>query len=250
MIPKLIHHVWVGAKPFPAEARGFIETWKRLNPDFRVIEWNESNIDFSPRFIRQAYGVRAYNRVANYVRMAALFTHGGIYMDHDVELLQPLDALLHNECFAGFQTRRADARDVVNNAVVGAVPGHPFIGDVLGALDRMNGAMDVGSGSGPGLFSRILRQGGSLPIEDHPVVVRGVTLYPPRYFYPYEWDEPFDPACITPDTVGVHRWAHTWGKPRPGRLRKIRNRLKAKLVGLFPTAASHAVRLDNVTVEI
>lgn len=210
MIPKLVHYVWVGPNPYPEDARQRVEDWKRLLPDYRFMLWTEENIDFSPMFVRQAYGVRAYNRVANYARMAALETCGGIYMDHDVELLKPFGLLLRDSCFAGFQTMDPAATDQVNTAVFGAEPGHPFVRRVLAAMDAMDGTHEVGSGTGPGLMSRLLREAGDLIPRQEPTVLAGVTLYPPRYFYPYEWFKAFDPACVTSDTVAIHRWALTW----------------------------------------
>jgi mannosyltransferase OCH1-like enzyme len=210
MIPKLVHYIWVGPNPYPEDARQRVEDWKRLLPEYRFMLWSEENIDFSPMFVRQAYGVRAYNRVANYARMAALEKFGGIYMDHDVELLKPFDPLLRDACFAGFQTMNPAALDQVNNAVFGAEPGHPFVRRILDAMDAMDGTREVGSGTGPALISRLLREAGTLILRQEPTVVAGVTLYPPRYFYPYSWLEAFDPACVTSDTVAIHRWAHTW----------------------------------------
>jgi mannosyltransferase OCH1-like enzyme len=210
MIPKLVHYVWVGPNPYPEDARQRLEGWRRLLPDYRFMLWSEENIDFSSLFVRQAYGVGAYNRVCNYARMAALENFGGIYMDHDIELLKPLDPLLGNSCFAGFQTLDPTALDQVNGAVLGAEPRHPFIRAVRAAMDTMDGTQDVGSGTGPKLLSRILREAGELIPQQEPTVLRDVTLYPPRYFYPYAWFETFDPACVTSDTVAIHHWAHTW----------------------------------------
>jgi hypothetical protein len=102
------------------------------------------------------------------------------------------------------------ALDQVNTAVLGAEPGHPFIRRLRATMHAMDGTHEVGSGTGPRLISRLLREAGELIPQQEPTVLAGVTLYPPRYFYPYEWFEAFDPACVTTDTVAIHRWAHTW----------------------------------------
>lgn len=244
MIPKIIHYVWVGPKPFPRDGRENLERWQKLCPDYQFRLWSEDNLDFSSRFVRQAYAAKAYNRVANYARMRALLDHGGIYLDHDIELLKPLDGLLDNRCFAGFQTLKPEVPDLVNNAVVGAEPGHPFIRSVLAALEAMDGRVNVASGSGPGLVSRLLRERGLTKPSSEIQQIDGVTLYPPRYFYPYEWTETFDPQCVTPDTVAIHRWAHLWRK-QPGLTAIVKARALRLAVELAPELLFAHYRRQN-----
>ncbi len=222
MIPKILHYVWVGPKPFPEDGRRNLESWQARCPDYELRLWSEDNIDFSARFVRQAYAAKAWNRVSNYVRMAALLKHGGIYLDHDIELRRSLDHLLGNAGFAGFQTLDPAATDIVNGALLAAVPRHPFVKRVMEALDRMDGRLDVGSGSGPGLISRLLRESGLKGPADEVVQCAGLTIYPPRYFYPYEWTETFSEDCVRPETVAVHHWAHLWKRNSslPARIRR------------------------------
>jgi len=54
MIPKHIHYVWVGG-PLPDEQRGYVDTWQEKNPGYEFTLWNERNIDFSVKLIKQAY---------------------------------------------------------------------------------------------------------------------------------------------------------------------------------------------------
>lgn len=245
MIPKIVHYVWVGPSPFPQDAQQRVATWRRLLPDYQFMFWHEGTIDFTPRFIQQAYGVGAYNRVANYARFAALERFGGIYMDHDVELLKPFGPMLNDEFFAGFQTLDGEATDIVNTAVMGAAPGHPLTRTVLAALDAMNGADEVGSGTGPGLFSRLLREQGTPVPKTEPYDFQGVRLYPPRYFYPYEWFEDFDPACVTPDTVAIHHWAGLW-KKTPSQAMQLQRKLRRLATRISPGVSAAYARAANL----
>lgn len=245
MIPKIVHYVWVGPSPFPQDAQQRVETWRRLLPDYQFMFWHEGTIDFTPRFIQQAYGVGAYNRVANYARFAALERFGGIYMDHDVELLKPFGPMLNDGFFAGFQTLDGEATDIVNTAVLGAAPGHPLTRTVLAALDAMNGADEVGSGTGPGLFSRLLREQGTPVPKTEPYDFQGVRLYPPRYFYPYEWFEDFDPACVTPDTVAIHHWAGLW-KKTPSHAMQLQRKLRRLATRISPGVSAAYARAANL----
>ena len=40
-IPKIIHQLWIGPKERPSK---FMDTWKKNNPDFEYIFWNEEEI--------------------------------------------------------------------------------------------------------------------------------------------------------------------------------------------------------------
>lgn len=241
MIPKIVHYVWVGPKPLPIDASKLISHWKLLMPEWRFTLWSEENIDFRPLFIRQAHGVRAYNRVSNYARLAALRDHGGFYMDHDVKLLKSLDELCHLPGVLGFQSEIPQT-DLVNSALIGAEPGHPFIRKAIAALDAMDGSFDWNSGTGPGLISRLLRESDNIQPSKEPFMAAGMMLYPPRFFYPYAWNENFTPECLKPDTVAIHLWAHTW-KPKTGRVARLIGLLRRMVTRISPSLSSATVKI-------
>ena len=45
MIPKTIHYCWFGGNELSVEAKNCIASWKKMCPDYEVIEWNENNFD-------------------------------------------------------------------------------------------------------------------------------------------------------------------------------------------------------------
>ena len=45
-----------------------------------------------------------YAFITDYVRLFAMTTYGGIYMDTDVEVVKPLDQFLHHQAFSGFES--------------------------------------------------------------------------------------------------------------------------------------------------
>ncbi len=212
MIPRKLHYVWVGPKAIPDRVQRLVDGWRRLNPSYDIVLWNEDNIDFSFEFVQSAYCMKAWNRISDFVRMWVLLQQGGIYLDTDVELRQPLDGLLENSCFAGFQVRERNP-DWVNGAVLGAEPGHWFI-ECLHRyfVEKMRGWKNVGSFSGPGLITRMLIAEGLSTYSESPQKIHDVTLYPTRWFYPYTWSEPFSERCVTPDTYAIHHWDNTWAK--------------------------------------
>ena len=104
MIPKIIHYCWFGGNPLPKSAIECIESWKQFFPDYEIKEWNETNFDIHlNRYTEEAYQQKKWAFVSDVARLWALVHEGGIYMDTDVEVVRPLDDLLKNKAFIGFE---------------------------------------------------------------------------------------------------------------------------------------------------
>ena len=55
---KIIHYCWFGS-PVPEAVNRNVENWSRLNPDFEIREWNDSNCGVSEyEFGRRAWAAR------------------------------------------------------------------------------------------------------------------------------------------------------------------------------------------------
>lgn len=127
MIPKKIHYIWFGKGEKNERVQKCIESWKRVLPDYEIIEWNEDNFDVGMcDFTRDAYEKGKWAYVADVARMWILYNEGGIYMDTDVEVYEPLDEFLE-KAFIGFEDER-----YLSTAVIGAEKGNPVIETILG----------------------------------------------------------------------------------------------------------------------
>lgn len=72
-----------------------IASWKKYLPDYQIKRWDESNFDFNMApLCREAYAAKKWAFVADYCRVYALYTEGGIYMDTDVMVLKSFDEFL------------------------------------------------------------------------------------------------------------------------------------------------------------
>ena len=104
MIPKIIHYCWFGRGEMPPLAKKCIKSWKKYCPDYEIKEWNEDNFDLDMYpYAREAYDNRKFAFVTDVVRLYAIYTEGGIYMDTDVEVLKPLDSFLKHIAFSGYE---------------------------------------------------------------------------------------------------------------------------------------------------
>ena len=102
-IPKIIHYCWFGRGKLPKLAEKCIESWKKYCPQYKIVCWNEDNFDINQnKYAREAYEAGKWAFVSDYVRLKVLYDEGGIYLDTDVELIKPLDKLIEDGGFMGF----------------------------------------------------------------------------------------------------------------------------------------------------
>lgn len=132
MIPRTIHYCWFGGKEKPAEVLRMITSWQKHCPGYEIKEWNESNFDIRlNRYCEKAYAAQKWAFVSDVARLWALVHEGGIYMDTDVELVRPLDRLLTNRAFLGFE-----GTQWIGTNLIGAEPSHSFFIEFLKSYDH------------------------------------------------------------------------------------------------------------------
>jgi mannosyltransferase OCH1-like enzyme/glycosyltransferase involved in cell wall biosynthesis len=209
LIPRKIHCCWFGGNPKDSLVQKCQQSWQTVMPDYEIKEWTEENSPMDVPYVQQAYSHRLWNMVSDYVRLHALYVEGGIYLDTDVEAVRRFDALLHNDCFLGFQ-RKDKARHWVNNAVMGATAKHPFtkacLEQTVKGMERtLQGHIgDSKSYISPQIITEVLLEMG---LKAYGMQALGnVRLCPTHYFYPFRWDESFRPKCVTESTYCIHHW--------------------------------------------
>jgi mannosyltransferase OCH1-like enzyme len=195
MIPKTIINAWFGrGKKSPLFERCLAS--QASVSGWPVFEINEDTIDpavLETPFYRGVLGRKEFVKATEYARLWGLWTHGGVYMDADVELLKPLIPLLGHEVFIG----REDPL-WINGAVIGAAQGSPVIRALLDSFPLQSDGMEKANEYGPKYLTKHL-EGAS-----------GVAVLPPEYFYPYLWNQTPEQATITPNTYAMHHWAKSW----------------------------------------
>ena len=134
MIPKKIHYCWVGGNPLPESAKKCISSWRRYCPDYEIIEWNESNYDFTKnQYMRESFEAKKWAFATDYARLDIIYQYGGIYLDTDVEIIKSFNPLLKNKGFAGFE----DSEFVNSGQGFGAEAGNPVIKKLLESYDDL-----------------------------------------------------------------------------------------------------------------
>lgn len=104
MIPKVIHYCWFGGKEFSPFVKKCMHTWRKKMPDYELRLWDAHSFDFdSVPFVREAYQAQKWAFVADYVRLYALYTEGGIYMDTDVKVMKSFTPFLKYDFFTSHE---------------------------------------------------------------------------------------------------------------------------------------------------
>lgn len=145
-IPKLIHFIWVGPKPFPEESKVNVRSWMTLNPGWTIYFWTDRNRecpvpgmelkllqDFHFTSLEEEFHKSTnYGEKSDIWRFEILSQMGGLYLDHDVIGFQSLNALHeHFDFYVPLErphsTAGMDQRIVPAICVIASKPGHPIL---------------------------------------------------------------------------------------------------------------------------
>lgn len=240
MIPKVIHYCWLSNDPFPREIRRCMDTWSKTHPDYKIKRWSTENFDInSVPYVREAYEARKWAFAADYIRMHALYTEGGIYLDSDVKILKRFDDFLDNSFFSSMEYHptqvekdgtlahldaeghRIDDSFIsgiqIQAAVMGAEAGCPFVGEVLEwykdkHFRRPDGSLrtDVLS---PYIYARVAEKKGFIYKDMDQQLPGRIHIYPSEIFAGNKHE-------VTPRSYAIHLCAHSWHPSLKEKLQK------------------------------
>lgn len=212
MIPKVIHYCWFGKKRKPKLIRDCIESWKKHCPDYEIIEWNEKNTDLSHPFVKQAYKLKKWAFVADYIRFKTLYEQGGIYLDTDMMLLKSLDNVLKDECFFG-----AEESEIISCGIIGATKGTDFIKECMHLYDflKIDEQLNLVKIVITALVTALFRtKFNYYDLFDKKVAVSTIVIYPSNFFYSFPFHSREDienyRTYIDKDSYAVHLWSSSW----------------------------------------
>ena len=236
MIPKIIHYCWFGRNPLPELAVKCIASWRKYLPDYEIREWNEDNFDVNIiPFTAEAYRQKKYAFVSDYARFWILYRYGGIYFDTDVEVIKPLDDIIQNGNFMGFETNPDGDNSPGNYAPkycfsvalglgVGVTKEHPFIKrmqDIYANLKFEGAEMN------PWLKTIVAYTTEAL-VEEGLQNVRGIQKVGDIVVYPQDYFSPINVISgrlhISKNTRTIHHYMGSWDERRQKSFKeKLRN---------------------------
>lgn len=228
MIPKKVHYCWFGKGQLPELATKCIESWKKFLPDYDFVLWNEENFDVnSILYVKQAYENRKFAFVTDYVRLYALYTNGGVYMDTDVEVLKSYNEFLHHPAFSGFET---DGN--VPTGMMAAEKGSVWAKELLSYYDdkefiKSNGEFDMTTNTS--IITNYMLTKGIKLNNTYQEFTDLVVMYPSEYFCPK--DHRTGEIKTTSNSYCIHHFAMSWIDPKVKRLSDTKKMLM-KIIGV------------------
>ena len=221
MIPKVIHYCWFGRNPLPILAQKCIESWKKYCPDYEIKEWNEDNfpMDYND-YVKEAYEAKKWAFITDVVRLFALVTEGGIYMDTDVEVIKPLDGLLQYEAVSGFENYSQ-----IPTGLMASEARQPLFEELLHDYDGAHFRNEDGTLDTTTNVKRItatcLKYG--FEPNNKKQTVKGFTLLPSDFLCPKDYKT--KKIHLTENSLVIHHFDGSWQS------RSVKEQLTYKIFG-------------------
>ena len=252
MIPKIIHYCWFGGNPLPELAQKCIASWRKYLPDYEIWQWVEEptpvpslkgreiglcdkvmgfDVEMIP-YTAEAYRQNKYAFVSDYARFWILYKYGGVYFDTDVEVIRPMDDIIANGNFMGFELDPDGENDpqkyapryayAVNPGVgLGMEMKHPFLKRMLDKYAQLEYETPVFPWGKTivAYTTEELCELGLKNIQGIQNVQGDITIYPHEYFAPI--DVISGKLHITENTYTIHRYMGSWGDKRHRSLKDL-----------------------------
>jgi mannosyltransferase OCH1-like enzyme len=205
MIPKIIHYCWFGGNPIPPKAKRCVSSWINYFPDYKIIEWNESNYNVNKiPYTTDAYKSKKYAFVSDYARFDILHQYGGVYFDTDVEVIKPFDSILANGPFLGMD----QSKEINPGEGCAFNVSQPVLKEILAVYqgldfqDSMKNKHTIVCIT-TGIFAKY----GYKKINSIQKIA-DTTIYPVEYFNPVDYDTLY--IHKTPNTYSIHYGDASW----------------------------------------
>lgn len=231
MIPKIIHYCWLSDSDYPPKIKKCLESWPAHLQGYEIWLWDYNRFPRGKsRWVDEAFDNRKFAFAADYVRAYALYHHGGIYLDSDVELLKNFDDFLEFPYMFGLESDSGK----IEAAVMGSEPHNDIFKSLLDYYDshdfkREDGSFDILPL--PKRIDEIMQQKADRKIIDN---IKDFGTDNIHYIFNSEFFSPVHIVNLklecTDKTVAIHHFAGSW-KSSGHRFKKSIQ----KLIGPKPT---------------
>ncbi|MBM6866531.1 glycosyl transferase [Bacteroides caecigallinarum] len=207
MIPKIIHYCWLSGDLIPEKLEKCMKSWKEKLPDYEFILWDKNRFNInSILWTKQAYEAKKYAFAADYIRLYAVYTYGGIYLDMDVEVLKSFNNLLERKYILGFE-----GKEGIEAGIFGAEKNADW---VKSCLDYYNG-------------KSFITKSGAYDIRPLPSIMYEIISkrYKDLNLLPFDFltakSYKTGKITVTENTVTIHHFAGSWVSKKDRMMEKV-----------------------------
>lgn len=223
MIPKKIHYCWFSGEPYPDSIQRCLDSWRKFLPDFEWVHWDAEKARATGiPWVVEALEQKKWAFAADAVRLYALYSEGGIYLDTDVEVLKSFDDLLDREYFVGYE----NGSKRIEGAVMGAAPNSPVIAKALEFYQTHPFGYEEREVDGLVLPNILARAFEEMP---------NLEIFPEHVFSPKSYID--GKVRLHPETLCIHHFSSSW---RPESVRRGIAR-RQKLYEAFPRPLAYCL---------
>ena len=215
MIPKRIIYCWFGKQKLPKEFQKYKESWVKYNPDFEILEINETNFDINQfSFVQEAYSLNKMDFVSDVERIWEDNRYGGVYLDTDVEVRKPLTSLLNYRQFWA----KEDVGQVNSGLIFGSEKNDPILKEILGNYSKLKFNVNkLNTNSTVHVVSNVLQKYGLKNDKKNNLLGENRIAFSPRLFAPLHY---WGGGKIRQESITVHHYQKnpSWTKKHNGSL--------------------------------
>ena len=210
LIPKIIHQIWIGNKKLPNNYIKYMRSWKKYNPSWDYILWDDEkvkNLKLKNDFAY--YSSSNYGYKSDILRYEILHKFGGLYADTDFECLKPIpDNLL---IFDFIVSMMFGNEPTLGNALILSSPKNKLIRKLINNITTLNtnSSKEVFEKSGPNYISKNYFLISKEEIQNYLVL-------PSNYLYPrpnFIGDNSYNEIEFKKEySLAIHHWGMSWFK--------------------------------------
>lgn len=203
-IPKVVHFIWLGPRPFPPLSVENVRKWMAGHPDWKFKFWTDRQREapcngmervvfkvYPFEKMKGCYGLsHNWGEKADLLRYELLYEEGGVYVDHDMKALRSFEEFHEaydfycgleppHPSFAGYYV-------TAGNALIGSKPGHPVLKRVMEiVLAHWDALAQKYPGDDGFSKTQIVMERTYLPFTDAVLekVSQGDMIFPAAYFF-------------------------------------------------------------------
>ena len=216
MIPKIIHYCWLSGQEFSKETKINLDSWKKVLPDYDFILWDAKRSEvITCLWTKEALENKKYAFASDLVRLYAVYTYGGIYLDCDVEVLKSFNDLLHLPYFIG-----SEKNNLIEAAIFGAEKNSHWLSSVMGYYDNRAFVKEDGSFDKTVLphimktrlqLTKQIRIMNANEVQQVSLLEKDKSLF---WLFPFDYFSPKDietgKILATTNTYTIHHFDSSW----------------------------------------